>query len=124
MAQCKFNNWVKMLAYPLKPDIFDSHPLEMLIFWATFFFIRIFLSCLSKKKKKKTRKTYPKKTTLIWFVRENKKWKPVSRSYKRSIRTALIIIIDPQLGKQLRTISPKNKGWKKGDLFMFDLELL
>ena len=25
-----------MLAYPLKPDVFDSHPLEMLIFWATY----------------------------------------------------------------------------------------
>ena len=110
MAQSKFNSWVKMLAYPLKPNIFDSHPLEMLIFWATFFFYKNFFELLIKKKEKKTRKTYPKKTTLIWFVRENKKWKPISRSYKRSIRTALIIILDPQLGKQLRTISPKNKG--------------
>ena len=123
MAQSKFNMWVKMLANPLKPDIFDSHPLEMLIFWATSFFIRIFLSYLSKKKY--TRKTYPKKTTLIWFVRENKKWKPISRSYKRSIRTALIIIIDPQLGKQLRTISQKKKKkLKNRDLSLFDLGLL
>ena len=31
MAQSKFNGWVKMLANPLKLDVFDSHPLELLI---------------------------------------------------------------------------------------------
>ena len=36
MAQSTFNSWVKMLANPLKSDVFDSHPHEMLIFWATY----------------------------------------------------------------------------------------
>ena len=31
MAQNKFTSWVKMLVNPLNPDIFNSHPPEMLI---------------------------------------------------------------------------------------------
>ena len=66
-----------MLAYPLKPDIFDSHPLEMLIFWATFFFIRIFLSCLSKKKKKKRQgKLIPKRQPLFGLSGKTKNGNP------------------------------------------------
>ena len=53
-----------------------------------------------------------KKITIIWFVRKTKIWKPSSRSYKRAIRYASIVISDWRLGKQLRTIS-QNRGWKR-----------
>ena len=77
MVQSKFNSGVKMLAYPLKPNIFDSHPLEMLIFWATFFFYKNFFELLIKKKKKKRQgKLFPKRQPLFGLSGKTKNGNP------------------------------------------------
>ena len=78
-----------MLVNPLKLNLFNTHLPKMFNFWAKFYEFVLYY-CMStnpnlafgkyfviphKKRErwlKWTRQTYPKKKSLIWFVRENK----------------------------------------------------